>query len=280
MANAADVKRLRDETGAPMMECKAALDEAGGDFEKAKEILREKGQAAAGKRQGRSTSEGYVAVSMSDNHQEVGAVVLESETDFVAKNEGFIALAKELAEIFQHHDPGSDPLAVKHGDKSVNDLIQECIAKFRENIKLTSVVHIRSENKLAAYVHHDFKKGVIIEYAGEAANGHDVARQVAIQAVAFPPEYISKDQVPGEYVAKQLELETQRAINEGKPENIAKNIAQGRVDKEIMKQVVLLEQPFYREPSKSVNAYLSDESKAAGHQINILSFKALTISQD
>jgi elongation factor Ts len=276
--SAQDVKRLRDLTDAPMGECKAALEEAGGDLERAKDILREKGKAAASKRSGRSTGAGAVAVSHSANNQEVGAVVLESETDFVSKNEGFVNLAKELAEIFQHNDPGSDPLAVKHGDRTVGELIEGAVATFRENIKLTKALHLHSDsNTFAAYIHHSGDKGSIVEIAGTPSNGHAVGRDVAIQTVAFPAEYVSKDQVPAEFVEKQIELETKRAMDEGKPENIAKNIAQGRVNKEIMQQVVLMEQPFYKELSKTVGAYISEEAKSAGTELKVVSFHRLTV---
>lgn len=276
---AADVKRLRDETDAPMMECKTALEEAGGDFEKAKEILREKGKAVAGKKAGRDTNEGVVAVSHSEHNKRVGGVVLLCETDFVAKNETFLNGAQELAEIFMQNDPGDNPLAVQHGDKTVQDIIDNLIAVIRENIQLKQAIHLKTEdNSFTSYVHHDRKKGVIVEVAGSAANGHDVGRQVAIQAVAFPPEFISKDEVPADLIAKEMEVETQRAMNEGKPENIARNIAQGRINKEYMQKVVLLEQPFYREPGKSVSQYLSEESKVGGGEIKIASFHRLQIA--
>ncbi len=278
--SASDVKRLRDETDAPMMECKAALEEAGGDFDKAKNILREKGKAAAGKRSGRATGAGCVAISTSENHKEIGAVVLESETDFVSQNEGFVALARELAEIFQHQEPGNDPLAVSHGDKTVGQLIEEGIAKFRENIKLSKAVHLRTaDNSFASYIHHTPNKGAIVEVAGTAANGHAVGREMAIQTVAFPPEFVSKDQVPEEFVKKQMEVEIQRALNEGKPQNIAENIAKGRINKEVMQSVVLLEQPFYKEQSKTVGTYLAEESKAAGADIKIVNFIRLNVGE-
>lgn len=266
MANytAQDVKRLREETDAPMMECKAALDEADGDFEKAKQILREKGKAAAGKRAGRATSAGVVAISAAHDHHTVGAIVLESETDFVARNEDFINLAQELAEIFLHNDPGNDPLAVKHGDKSVGDMVEAAVATIRENIRLAKAVRVTSENQLCTYVHHDRTKGAIVEMTGDAAV-REVGRSVAIQVVAFPPEVVSKDQLSQEMLDREIEIETQRAIGEGKPENIAKNIAQGRVNKEYVNKAVLLEQPFYVDPSKSVKQYVAEH--AAGSTV-------------
>ncbi len=278
--SASDVKRLREETDAPMMECKAALEEANGDFERAKLILREKGKAAAAKRADRATGAGVVAISTSQNHQAIGAVVLESETDFVSGNEQFVALAQELAEIFLHHDPGTDPLAVTKGDKSVKDLVEGGVALFRENIVCKRAVHAESEtNKFAHYVHHDRKTAVIVEIEGDTANGHDVGRQVAIQVVAFPPEFLHKEQVPQDVIAREMETELQRALNEGKPENIAKNIAQGRINKEFMQSKVLLEQPFYLDSSLTVNQYLENEGKSAGGTIKIVNYWRLAVGE-
>lgn len=262
---AQDVKRLRDETDAPMMECKAALEEAGGDYEKAKQILREKGKTAAAKRADRSTAAGVVAVAHGHDHKSVGAVVLECETDFVARNEGFIAVAQELAEIFLHNDPGADPLAIKHGDKTVGSIIEECVAKFRENTRLTKPLHQTGGDHYATYVHHDKMKAVIVDVEGSADGeiAGNVGRQVAIQAVAFPPEFLYKEEIPQSKIDQEMEIETQRAINEGKDEKIAANIARGRINKEFVAKVVLTEQPFYRDPAISVSHYIKTEGKGA-----------------
>jgi elongation factor Ts len=281
MANytAADVKRLREETDAPMMECKQALEEAEGNYERAKEILREKGKAAAAKRVDRATSEGVVAVATHHDHKSLGGVVLECETDFVARNEDFIAIAQELAEVFLHNDPGSNPLAIKHGDKTVGEIIEGTIGKIRENIRISKAVRIASSNRLASYVHHDRKKAVVVELAGDASNAMEAARAVAIQSVAFPPEFLTRDQVPKEFIEKEIATETQRAINEGKDEKIAQGIAQGRVNKEFMKRVVLLEQPFYKDQTKSVFDFLKEEAKNGGGTIDIVKVTRLAVGE-
>lgn len=256
--SAADVKRLREETDAPMMECKAALVEAGGDFEKAKLILREKGKSAAAKRAERSTQAGVVAMATSDDGKTVGAVVLESETDFVAKNPDFIAIANDIAAKYLATDPGADPYSVD----GVKEMVEGAVAKIRENIKVAKAVRVTSSNAIATYVHHDNTKGSIITFTeGDGAN--DAVRKVAVHATAFPPEVVSKDQLSQDRLAEELGIELQRAINEGKPENIAKNIAEGRVNKEFVKKAVLLEQPFYIDNSRSVGQYLSQEGQGA-----------------
>jgi elongation factor Ts len=251
MANytAADVKRLREETDAPMMECKAALDEADGDFEKAKAILREKGKVAAGKRAGRATSAGVVAFASNADSSVVGAVMLECETDFVARNEDFIALAQQMAEKVRD---GSTADGLKH-------LAEDAVAKIRENIQVAKAIRLEGPS-IATYVHHDRTKGTAIVLEGDVADAEAV-RKVAVHAAAFPPEVINKEELSQEKLDAEIEIETQRAMNEGKPENIARNIAQGRVNKEFIKTAVLMEQPFYLDPSKTVGQYMGEVAK-------------------
>lgn len=246
MANftAQDVKKLRDETGAPMGECQAALREADGDYDRAKEILREKGKAAAAKRSDRETGAATVAFATEGNR--TAGIVLESETDFVSRNPEFTALAERAAGI-----------ALQGGDFA--ELEQEATAKFREKAKVSKAVVL--EGQVVTYRHHDGTKGALVSYTGDA--DADAVRKVAIQAVAFPPAVLSKGDLSQDMLAKELEIETKRAIDEGKPENIAKNIAQGRVNKEYVNKVVLLEQPFYLEPGKNTGAWLAENAKGA-----------------
>lgn len=254
---AADVKRLRDETDAPMMECKAALEEAGGDYDRAKEILREKGKAAAGKKAGRATSAGVVAFAASADNKVVGAVVVESETDFVSRNEEFIKSASQIAEYVRDNGgPAGDPME----DAAFKAMAEEIVGKFRENVQIRKALRLTSDSPIATYTHHDRTKGTAILSTGASA-GSEPVRKVAVHAVAFPPEVVSKDQLSQEKIEAEIEIEMQRALNEGKDEKIARNIAQGRVNKEFIKRVVLLEQPFYIDPSKSVAQFLAEEAK-------------------
>lgn len=257
MANyaASDVKKLREETDAPMMECKTALDEAEGDYDKAKTILREKGKAAAAKRADRSTSAGVVAFSANDDATIVAGVVVECETDFVARNEDFIAIVQQIADVVRASETPDQA--------QIDELTTGAVAKIRENIKVTKSVRLTSTNPIATYVHHDRTKGAAVVFEGERAGDQEAVRKVAIHATAFPPEVVNKEELPQDKIAAEIEVETQRAINEGKEEKIARNIAQGRVNKEYIKRVVLLEQPFYSDPAKTVGQYLSETAKGA-----------------
>lgn len=270
---AADVKALREETGAPMMECKTALEEAGGDFEKAKQLLREKGKAAAAKRAGRSTSEGVAAVAVSSDKKRIGAVVLECETDFVSTNAQFVELASKIASVYLDSDPGSDPLAPTSDGKSVGQLIEEAVAVIRENIRVAEAVHLETTGAFEVYVHHDRKKAAVVEVQGPSG---EVTRKIAIQVVTNPPEVVSKDQISKEMLDKEIETETQRAIGEGKDEKIARNVAVGRVNKEFVMQAALLEQPYYAELSKKVGDYLKENAKDS----QIVSFRYLAVGKN
>lgn len=278
--SALDIKKLREATDAPLMECRAALEEAGNDFEKAKEILREKGKAAAAKRVGRATSAGSVAFAFSEDQKTVAGVVLECETDFVARNEEFIQLAQQVAQAFVQNDPGSDPLAVSVNGSTVKSLIEAGVAKIRENIELKKAVRIVAGQPLAVYLHHDKAKGSIVQMEGSAANLLETGRQVAIQSIAFPPEFVAKSEIPQDLLNRELELETQRAINEGKNPEIAKNIAQGRINKEFLKRVVLLEQAFYKNPQQSVGQFLEEQAKAGGGTATITRFVRLAVGEN
>lgn len=277
--SAAEVKKLREETDAPMMECKAALEEAGGDFSKAKDILREKGQAAAAKRAGRSTSEGIARFVVSEDGKTAIGIVVESETDFVAKNDSFKQLVTKIAAGMLAAGSASTEVVVE--GKAISAHIEEAIAVIRENIQLKKAELIEAgAGIIAVYNHHDSKKASAVEVSGTASNLKDAGFQVAIQTVAFSPVFLNKDDVPSEMIENEIRIETERAINEGKNKEIAEKAAQGRVNKEFYQAQVLLEQPMYTDPKKSVSAYLNEEGKVGGGPISVLQFVRLEVGKD
>lgn len=246
--SAADVKRLREDTDAPMMECKRALETAGGDYDKAKQILREAGSAAAAKRAGRATSEGIAKIVVSEDGKTAAAVVVECETDFVSGNEDFKALVAKIADGFLA--AGSATADTKVGDHTAQEHIEEAVGKIRENIRIAAGEIISAgTGKIAAYNHHDGKWAAWVEYTGD--NG-DNAKHVATQVVAFKPEYLKKDDVPSDIIEAEIATETQRAVNEGKPQAQAENIAKGRVNKFFYQEKVLLEQNIYTDGKTNV----------------------------
>jgi elongation factor Ts len=256
MANisAADVKRLRDLTSAGMMDSKKALEEADGDFDKAVEILRVKGTAKAAKRGAeRTASAGLVATSGT------ALVELNSETDFVAKSDEFVAVAQQIADAADQAKPADVEAlkAVKLGDSTVGETVEALAVKIGEKIELGRVAVF--EGNAAAYMHRRAADlpptvGVLVEYDG--AN-EEAARSAAMQIAAMRPQYVSRDEVPADIVAKEREIAEATAREEGKPEQALPKIVEGRLNG-FFKDVALLDQPSVQDSKKSVKAVLDE----------------------
>ena len=252
---AADVKKLRDATGAGMMDAKKALTEADGDFEKAVEVLRISGAAKAAKRGSeREASAGLVATSG-------GALVeLNSETDFVAKNEQFVALADELAALADSTGANSTEALLEaslpNGTK-VADAVSELAAVIGEKIELGRVASF--DGAVVTYMHRRASDlppavGVLVEYEGSDS---EAARQTAMQIAALKAQYVSRDDVPADTVAKEREIAEATAREEGKPEQAIPKITEGRLNG-FFKDVVLLDQPSVHDSKKTVQATLDE----------------------
>ena len=256
MANisAADVKRLRDLTSAGMMDSKKALEEADGDFDKAVEILRVKGAAKAQKRGAeRTASAGLVATAGS------ALVELNCETDFVAKSDDFVEAAQKIAEAADEAKPADVEAlkAAKLGDSTVGDAVEALAVKIGEKIELGNVAVF--EAPAVTYMHRRASDlppavGVLVEYEGDDA---DAARGAAMQVAAMRPQYVSRDDVPADIVAKEREIAEATAREEGKPEQALSKIVEGRVNG-FFKDVVLLEQPSVQDSKKTVKAVLDE----------------------
>jgi elongation factor Ts len=256
MANisAADVKKLRELTGAGMMDCKKALTEADGDFDKAVEILRIKGGKKMAERAAeREASAGLVATSG-------GALVeLNCETDFVAKGDQFVTAAQEIADAAAAAKAtDAEALkAVQLGDKTVGEVVNDLAVSIGEKIELGRVVYF--DGPTVVYMHKRAADlppavGVLVEYDGDA----DAARAAAMQVAAMRPQYLTRDEVPEDVVAKEREIAEATSREEGKPEQAIAKITEGRLNG-FFKDVVLLEQPSVTESKKSVKTVL-DES--------------------
>jgi elongation factor Ts len=255
MANfsAADVKKLRELTGAGMMDCKKALEESDGDIDKAIELLRVKGAAKAAKRGAeREASAGLVA------HAPGVLVELNSETDFVAKGEDFIATAQKIADAASEAKVDDlDALkAVALDDQTVGDVVENLAISIGEKIELGRFV--RFDGDVVAYMHKRAADlppavGVLVQYTGDA----DAARGAAMQIAAMRPQYLTREDVPAEIVDKEREIAEQTSREEGKPEQAIAKITEGRLNG-FFKDVVLLEQPSVTENKKTVKAVLDE----------------------
>ena len=274
---ASDVKNLRERTGCGMMDCKKALTESNGDFEKAIEYLREKGLAAATKKAGRIAAEGMVFATVNKEAKVGVAIEVNSETDFVAKNEQFRAFVADLAKIVAETNPATvEELMTKtmEDGNTVEAGLQEKILVIGENIKIRRFV--RYEGPCVAYIHAGGTHGVLVKFetsdevfakAEFEAYGKDVAMQVA----AANPTYLCREEVAPEVLEKEKEILMQQAINEGKPANIAEKMVMGRIAK-FYKENCLLDQAFVKDDKQSITDYTNATAKELGGDIKVVAF--------
>ncbi|MEH7234743.1 translation elongation factor Ts [Bacillus sp. JJ1562] len=255
------VKELREKTGAGMMDCKKALTETDGDMEKAIDYLREKGIAKAAKKGDRIAAEGLTSIEISGNE----AVIIEvnSETDFVAKNEGFQTLVKELGAHLLAKKPANVEEALEQkmdNGSNVSEYINAAIAKIGEKLSLRrfEVATKEDGDAFGAYLHMGGRIGVLTVLGGTTDAA--VAKDVAMHIAAVNPKYVTRDQVSAEEVEREREVLTQQALNEGKPENIVAKMVEGRLGK-FFEDVCLLDQSFVKDPDQKVRKFV--ESKGA-----------------
>lgn len=253
---AALVKELREITGAGMMDCKKALVECEGDKDKAIDYLREKGIAKAAKKAGRIASEGVVAAAVTADGKTACIVEINSETDFVAKNENFQNLVKKIAEHIVACKPADmDALNASQMDgKTVADVMTEAVASIGEKLSLRRFeVYTTEDGQLATYIHMGGKIGVIVELSGgDEALGKDVAMQIA----AAKPQCIGRADVDQEALAHEREVLRKQALEEGKPEKIVEKMVDGRINK-YYKEVCLVEQEFVKDSDKTIKDILA-----------------------
>jgi len=269
---ASEVNKLRKMTGAGMMDCKKALVEAEGDFDKAQQIIREKGMAVANKRSDREASEGVVLAKVDETK---GAIIsLNCETDFVAKNEDFVKLAENILDKALENSPadleGLNNLEIE--GMKISEKIIEQTGVIGEKIDLKYFDKIEAE-QVSAYIHSDKKLATLV---GLTKSGLDeqVGKDVAMQVAAMDPVAISKDQVAKEVIEKELEIGRNQALAEGKPENLVDKIAQGKLGK-FFKENTLLSQSFIKDNKMSVEQYLKETDK----DLTVSGFKRYSIKQ-
>ena len=260
MVTAALVKELREKTGAGMMDCKKVLTETDGDLEKAAELLREKGITKAAKKSGRVAAEGMVEAYISED-EKVGAIVeVNSETDFVAKNEEFRTFVMDVAKQIVKNNPESveallaEPAMFEEG-KTVNEALIGKIATIGENISIRRFARFETTDGLIEkYIHGDGKIAVLVNMT---SGTKELEKDVCMQIAAARPEFIDRDQVPAERVEKEKEILKIQTMNEGKPEAIAEKIVLGRINK-FYQEICLVDQEFDKDPSKKVSDILKD----------------------
>ena len=263
------VKELRDSTGAGMLDCKKALVEADGNMDKAVDILREKGLSKAAKKADRVAAEGLVAIKISDDNTKATVVEVNSETDFVAKNEDFKTFVADAAEMALN-TTATDIEALleeNHAEgKALKDVLNDRIATIGEKLDFRRFETITSEGQVSGYIHGAGKIGVLVELLTDARDERVLAlgKDIAMQVAAMNPKYVSRDDVDAEYLAHETEVLTAQALNEGKPANIVEKMIKGRLEK-----VCLLEQTFVKDSDFTIKKLVADVAKNVGSDIKV-----------
>jgi elongation factor Ts len=272
---AQEVNKLRQMTGAGMMDCKKALVESDGDFDLAIEILRKKGQKVSEKRADRETKEGSVFIQSNDDKTMSVIIALGCETDFVAKNDDFQTLGEDILKVAYNAKPTSveELKSMKSGDLTIGDKVTELVGKIGEKIDIVAYDVLEGE-QVVSYVHAGSKLGVLVALKG--TNGTDVAdagRDVAMQIAAMSPVAVDKDDVDATIVEKELKIGREQAIAEGKPEQIIEKIAEGKLNR-FYKDNTLLNQSFVKDSSMTVAQFLNSVTKG----LTVEKFKRISVA--
>ena len=272
--SAKDVNELRKKTGSGMMDCKKALVEAEGDFQKAIDILRKKGQKVSVARSNRETSEGLVLCKLNSDESQASILSFTCETDFVAKNKDFQSLAQDIMEVaFENNLESIDEvLASEINGSTIEQLILEMVGKIGEKIKISDFQIISGE-KIVPYIHAGSKLGVLVSLNNTTNTDYVTAgKDIAMQIAAMNPIALDRDQVNQSVVEKEIEIGKEQARKEGKPDQIIEKIAQGKLQK-FFKENTLLSQSFVKDNSLTIKSYLATFSP----ELSIESFIRISI---
>ena len=251
------VKDLRDRTDAPMMDCKKALSEAGGDMEKAEELLRVKFGSKATKAAGRIAAEGVVGIYISPDSKLGAMIEVNCETDFVAKNDDFLAFTKSLAEMVAKSNPADVAAlsAMDMGGKTVEEVRTQLVGKIGENMSLRRFVRTPAQGRLASYVHGGARIGVLVDVVG---GDESLAKDIAMHIAASKPVSLSRENVPADLIEKERSVAAQKAAESGKPADIVAKMVEGSVAK-YLKEVTLLGQPFVKDDKQTIEQLLKSK---------------------
>ena len=259
MITATLVKELREKTGAGMMDCKKVLTETDGDLEKAAELLRERGIAKAAKKSGRIAAEGLVEAYVSEDGKTGAVVEVNSETDFVAKNEEFKTFVMDVAKQVVKNNPATveellaQPSIAVEG-KTVNEVLVDKIATIGENMTIRRFARFETDGLIEKYIHGAGKIAVLVNMKN---GNHELAKDICMQIAAARPEFVSREEVPADRLEKEKEILKAQTMNEGKPEAIAEKIVMGRIGK-FYEEICLVDQAFVKDPSVKVSQILKD----------------------
>jgi elongation factor Ts len=270
---AADVNKLRQQTGAGMMDCKKALTEANGDFDAAIDYLRKKGAKVAASRQDRESNEGVVIAKTTADGKRGVIVEFNCETDFVAKNADFVAFANSIADLAVEKNPASieELLGLELDGEKLSDTIISKTGTIGEKVGVSKYETVTGE-KVIAYIHGNYRLGVLVALNASPASADEVGKDVAMQIAAMNPVAIDKDGVDSKTIEREMEIAKDVIRQEGKPEEMVEKIAAGKLNK-FYKDSTLLNQEFVKDSSKSVAQFLNDVEKG----LTVTAFKRVQL---
>lgn len=281
---AAEVKKLRDQTGAGMMECKAALVEANGDFEEANTILRKRGLASAAKKAGRATSEGLIGHWLSEDQREGILVEVNCESDFVARTDDFQTLIKDILATIRGAGGSATPDWLKDPSGPIAQRVAAGIAKMGENMGVPRFVRYAGQGVVGQYIHLGGKIGVQVEFSGvsPAVAGREefttLVKEIAMQIAAASPSYATRSDVPADVLDKERSIYRAQMENTGKPANVIEKIVEGKLGA-FYAQVVLPDQPSIRDPKQTVNDVIAAANKTLSATIAVTRFVRLKVGE-
>jgi elongation factor Ts len=278
----ADVKSLRDRTGAGMADCKKALEEAGGDINGAIEVLRKKGAASASKRADRSANEGVIATAVSADHKRAAIVEVNCETDFVARNEEFSSFVKKLAQAIVDGQPKNQEElnALQIDGTSVEAHFHDLLAKFSERIEIRRYEIVSTEQGYVTdYVHQGDKLAVLVELTGSGDETNGIARDIAMQIAAMNPTFVHRKEVPESVISKEKEILSDQIAAEGKKPEIAEKIVTGRLEK-YFADACLLEQSFVKDSARTIQEVLRSAANDSGNEVTVSRFVRYNLGEN
>ena len=282
--SAADVKKLRDQTGAGMMDCKAALEEANGDFEEATTILRKKGLASAAKKAGRATSEGLIGNEVSSDHSSGVLVEVNCESDFVARTDDFQQLIKNIIREIEKAGDAANGAWLKDPNGPVQPLVAAAIAKLGENMAVPRFVRYAGNGYVGQYIHMGGKIGVQVEFTGVTPDVTakeeftTLVKEIAMQIAAASPSYASRSEVPADALEKEKAIYRAQMENSGKPANVLDKIVEGKLGS-FYSQFVLLDQPSIRDGNVTIAQVVAAASAKTGENIQISRFTRYRVGE-
>ncbi len=279
-----EISELRSRTGAGIGDCKAALEETAGDMEKASELLRKKGIAKAEKRAGRSAQQGLIVIELAADGKSGGMIELNCETDFVAKTDDFLALARDLAT----HVAAQAPVGIKAGSvddqafrgKTVAVAVKEVSGKTGEAMTFARYARfVQPAGVVASYLHHNGQVGVLVDIQGPAGDAlNAVAKDVALHVASADPLGVSDADIPAELIDRERRIAEEQVAAEGKPENIRAKIVDGKIRKFVAERV-LVSQPFVKDEAQTVGDLLKAAAKQAGGEITVKAFARFKVGE-